>query len=319
VWNFQVAQLSLASGEEQQIYLRGVPFDSEMFSPRIVRGRDLLPSDGRAILLNNKIATDEGFQVGDEIELSIGERESTWTVVGLIVSIINQQSENVVLFDALARETGSVSRGDSVRVVSEKQDPETQERVVRDLRDAFIAEEIEPAVTQESLIRDLRDVFTARRIEPDGLESADDLHEQFKGGYDVMTYLMLAMAILAAAVGSIGLMSTMSINVVERRREIGVMRATGATSSAVAGIFVVEGVLVGVLSWLVAVPLSFPGARAFSGVIGAMLFEVPLDFTYSVFALLLWLLIVIVLSTLASLWPALGATRISVRESLAYE
>ena len=134
-----------------------------------------------------------------------------------------------------------------------------------------------------------------------------------------MTYLMLAMAILAAVVGSIGLMSTMSINVVERGREIGVMRATGAGSLTIAGIFVVEGVLLGILSWALAAPLSYPGARAFSDVIGVTLMRFPLDFSYSVFALLLWLTIVIVLSALASLWPALGATRISVRESLAYE
>ena len=72
VWDFRVAQLSLASGEEHQVYLRGVPSDSEMFSPRVVSGRGLLPDDGRAILLNSKIAADEGFQVGDEIELTIG-------------------------------------------------------------------------------------------------------------------------------------------------------------------------------------------------------------------------------------------------------
>ena len=240
VWNFRVAQLALVSGEEHQVYLRGVPSDSEMFSPQVVKGRGLLPDDGRAILLNNKIATEEGFQIGDEIELTIDGRESTWTVVGLIVSLINQQSENVVLFDVLAQETGTVGRGASVRVISARRDPRDQEELIYDLRDAFIESEMEPAVTQNDLVNDLRDVFTGQRIELEGLQSADELHELFKGGYDIMTYLMLAMAILAAVVGSIGLMSTMSINVVERGREIGVMRATGAGSSTIAGVFVLE-------------------------------------------------------------------------------
>jgi putative ABC transport system permease protein len=130
---------------------------------------------------------------------------------------------------------------------------------------------------------------------------------------------MLVMAVLAAVVGSIGLMSTMSINVVERGREIGVMRATGARSSTIAGIFVAEGVLVGVLSWLLAVPLSYPGARFFSNMVGQTVFEVPLDFSYPISGMLLWLAIVVVLSALASMWPALNATRVSVREALAYE
>ena len=132
-------------------------------------------------------------------------------------------------------------------------------------------------------------------------------------------YLMLAMAVLAALVGSVGLMSTMSINVVERGREIGVMRAIGATSVTIVGIFIAEGVLVGVLSWLIAVPLSYPGALAFNNLVSSALFQIPLDFDYSIGGVVLWLVIVVVLSALASLWPALSATQVSVREALAYE
>jgi putative ABC transport system permease protein len=311
--------LSLTSGEELDVGIWGVPPDSEMFSPRIASGRGLLPGDDHAILLNSKIAADEGFQVGDEIELTIGERESTWTVVGLILSITNGQSDNFVPFDALAQETGNVDRGGMVWVTSEKRDPEAHEELIGNLRDAFTSQDMETAENQEMLIRNLRDVFATRRIKTTDLQTADEVQQQSKGGFDIVTYLMLAMATLAAVVGSIGLMSTMSINVVERRREIGVMRATGAESSTIAGIFVIEGVLLGVLSWLFAAPLSYPISRVFSNVIGNMIFSVPLDYSYSIFGLLLWLTIVVVLSALASLWPALGATRISVRESLAYE
>jgi putative ABC transport system permease protein len=162
-------------------------------------------------------------------------------------------------------------------------------------------------------------VYKANRLKPVFFQSGGELRQQTQSQFNIITYLMLAMAVLAALVGSVGLASTMSINVVERRREIGVMRATGATSVAILGIFVVEGVLVGVLSWLLATPFSYPGARIFSGVLGQQLFEMPLDFAYSVVGLVLWLMIVTTLSALASLWPALRATQVSVRESLAYE
>jgi len=107
--------------------------------------------------------------------------------------------------------------------------------------------------------------------------------------------------------------------VVERTREIGVMRAIGASSLAIVGMFVVEGMMVGALSWLLAMPLSYPGARLFSDLIGEILLEMPLDFKYSVNGVVFWLLIVSVISALASLWPALRATKVSVREALAYE
>jgi putative ABC transport system permease protein len=297
VWDFRRAELALADGGDSEVYLRAVPADSEMFNPRIVSGRNLLPEDGQAILLNNKIATDEGFQVGDEIELTIDEQESTWTVVGLVININMNQQENFVSFDALARAIGRVNKGAVVWVMAEEHD----------------------AATQERLIRDLRDAYTAQHMEVSNLQSAHEVREMNRSSFNIITYLMLAMAILAAIVGSVGLTSTMAINVVERGREIGVMRSTGATSADIAGIFVAEGVLVGVLSWLIAAPLSYPGARLFSNLVSSTIFQLPLDFSYATGAVVVWLLAVIVLSALASLWPALNATKISVREALAYE
>jgi putative ABC transport system permease protein len=297
VWDQRGAQLSLTGDEEREVFLWGVPPDSKMFSPRILSGRGLLPGDGRAILLNSKIAADEGFQVGDEIELTISERESTWTVVGLILNVNNLQRDNFVPFGALARTTGTVNRGGVVMVMSGEHD----------------------SMAQQGLVRDLREAYTGRGMEPAGLQSADEVRQQNQAVFNAITYLMLAMAVLAAIVGSVGLMSTMSINVVERGREIGVMRAVGARSSAILGIFVVEGVMVGVLSWLFAVPLSYPGALLFNNLVGSTLFQMPLDFDYSASGMVGWLAIVIVLSALASLWPALRATQVSVREALAYE
>jgi putative ABC transport system permease protein len=296
VWDQWGAELALDSGEEREVYLWGVPPDSEMFSPRIASGRALLPGDGRAILLNSKIAADEGFQVGDEIELTIGERESTWTVVGLIINVNNMQRDNFVPFDTLARETGNFNRGGLVMVMSEEHDPATHQR----------------------LVQDLRDTYSARRMEPAILQSAAEVRQTNKTVFNAIIYLMLVMALLAAIVGSVGLMSTMTINVLERGREIGVMRAIGASSVTIIGIFIAEGMLLGVSSWLLAVPLSYPGALVFNNLVSNSL-QLPLDFDYSAGGMALWLMIVVVLSALASLWPALRATQVSVREALAYE
>jgi putative ABC transport system permease protein len=297
VWNQVPAQIALPSGEDREAYVWAIPVDSEMFSPRIVSGRALLPEDGRAILLNSKIAADEGFQVGDEIELTIGERESTWTVVGLILNVNNLQRDNFVSYDALSREIGSFNQGSLVVVMSEEHDPATHQRLVTDLRNAYDGRSMEPAI----------------------LQSIAEVRETNKIVFNAIMYLMLVMAVLAALVGSVGLMSTMSINVVERGREIGVMRAIGATSLTIVGIFIIEGVMLGVLSWLLAVPLSYPGALVFNNLVSTELFQIPLDFDYSLVGTVLWLVIVVVLSGLASLWPALSATQVSVREALAYE
>jgi len=297
VWDIRSATMEKKNGEEINGQLWGVPDGSQLFTPRIVSGRNLLPEDGRAILLNNKIAVDEDIQVGDVVTMTVGGRELTWTVVGTILNINNNQSDSFVPYDALAGEVGNVNRASFVMMLTEQQD----------------------AAAQSDLIEALRETYTANRIEPTYFQGAGEFREQIGAQFDVITYLMLMMAILAAIVGSLGLMSTMSINVIERGREIGVMRAIGATSLSVAGIFVSEGLLLGLLSWLFSVPISYPGAMAFSNVLGQELIEMSLDFKYPIGAVVLWLVIILVLSALASLWPALRATRVSVRESLAYE
>jgi putative ABC transport system permease protein len=137
--------------------------------------------------------------------------------------------------------------------------------------------------------------------------------------FNIFTYLLLAMSMLAGIVGSLGLMGTMSINVLERSREIGVMRAIGASTTAVIGIFVAEGVILGLLSAIIAIPLSYPGAEFFSAALGDLIFKLPLNFRYSTLGLAIWLAVIVLLSALASLLPALRAARISVRETLAYE
>ncbi len=297
VWNQLGANLELKNGDEREVFVWGVPPDSQIFNPRIVSGRALLPEDGRAILLNSKIAADEGFDVGDEITLNINDRESTWTVVGLILNVNNLQRDNFVPFDVLAREEGFVNQGILVMIMTEGHDP----------------------ATHQQMVQDIRSVYEANRIEPLILQSAAEVRKTNKLVFNAIVYVMLAMAILAAIVGSVGLMSTMSINVVERAREIGVMRAVGATSPIIVGIFIIEGVLVGWLSWLIAIPLSYPGALLFNNLVSQTLFKMPLDFVYSGEAIILWGIIVTGLSAIASLWPALSATQVSVREALAYE
>jgi len=294
VWKRSSIRLKLADGGERSILIVGLPPASEILHPRIVDGRRLRPGDGNAILLNSKIAFEYGITVSDEVRFDLQDRETVWTVVGLV---LNAEERSFVPFEALSRETGSRNVGWEVAVVAQAHDPDAQRQ----------------------LIDDLRSTYATHRFEVDDLTSALDNREKVQSRFGLILWILLTIALLAAGVGGIGLMGTMSINVVERRREIGVMRATGATSAAVAAIFVAEGVVVGVLSWALAVPLSYPGARVFSDTVGQALLRSPFEFAYSVEGVGLWLGAVIVISVLASLVPALRATRVSVREALAYE
>jgi putative ABC transport system permease protein len=299
VWDRRDAELVLASTSSTRlgVGVYGVPPHSQVFNPHIASGRSLLPDDGRAILLNKNIAADHDIQVGDEVTLKMAGKETTWTVVGLILNATVGQSDNFVPFDTLTQAAGSPSQGSIVMLASEGHDAQAQAR----------------------LIGALSNVYAERGIETTTFQSASQAQEKGRTFFGAILYLLLTMVIVAAIVGSLGLTGTLSINVVERRREIGVMRALGAKPSAIATIFVTEGMLVGALSWLFAAPLSYPGARVFSDAVGNAALGTRLDFSYPFGGIILWLVVVLVLSVLASLWPAVGASRVSVREVLAYE
>ncbi|MCP5101618.1 MAG: FtsX-like permease family protein, partial [Chloroflexi bacterium] len=120
-------------------------------------------------------------------------------------------------------------------------------------------------------------------------------------------------------VGSIGLAGTMGMNVLERTREIGVMRAIGAVDLEIIKSVVIEGMMIGLISWSMAVVLSFPISSVLLNIIGQAMLdgEIPLKITMDGF--LIWLGVVILLSVVASIVPARSAARLTIREVLAYE
>jgi putative ABC transport system permease protein len=294
-WDIREASLKMPGGEEKFTQLWALPPDSSMFHFNIAAGRSLLPGDDRAILINRKVAQENGLHVGDTVTLVINGRESEWTIAGLIINMNNGQRDSFVPLQALTRVMGSVNHTTSVAVSLAQGDPVSEKAAIDQLQEKFIAEGLNPAnVIGVNLIR-----------------------ETNKYQFNLLVNILLTMAVLAAIVGSLGLAGTMSINVMERKREIGMMRAIGAASPTVAGIFIGEGLLIGVISWLLAIPFSIPGGILMDGALSEAI--VPVNFAFSIQGAFTWLVIVSVLAVIASLWPAIRATRISVRESLAYE
>ncbi len=296
-WSLYGATLNLPE-EERAVQVWGVPPDSDLFHPRIVAGRALLPTDQRALLLNQKIAREESLHVGDEVTLTLQGQETTWTIVGLIFNLNNRQRDNFVPLPALGRVLHSAPGGNLALVrATAAVDAEGQERLARQLK----------AYYQEA------------GLDVGGYDTAAAALDRNRNAHRIILALLFMMTCLTALVGSLGLISTLSINVVERRREIGMLRAIGATTPSILRIFVSEGVFLGLASTFFALPLSYPGARLLSQLVGEALFSGTLAFHYSFTGCVLWIGLVMALSALASLWPALQATRVSVRQALSYE
>jgi putative ABC transport system permease protein len=149
--------------------------------------------------------------------------------------------------------------------------------------------------------------------------TSDELQGNATFGLDTLTIFLLIMSGLTALVGSISLTGTMGMNVLERTREIGVMRAIGATDHQVKKLVIVEGVFIGLVSWFFSIILAFPISYLMSYVINISLFGISGEFSYTFEGFILWLGIVIVLSVFASILPANNAAKLTIREVLAYE
>jgi putative ABC transport system permease protein len=135
-----------------------------------------------------------------------------------------------------------------------------------------------------------------------------------------MIYVFLiVMSSVLAAVGGLGLMTTMSLNVLERRREMGVLRAIGAAPRMVWLIVVTEAVATATLSWALAALVAWPFSRTLANLLVRGLFRTSLDFVFEPSGLLVWLSVCVLLAAVASLLPAWHASRCPVREAIAYE
>jgi putative ABC transport system permease protein len=127
--------------------------------------------------------------------------------------------------------------------------------------------------------------------------------------------MLVSAAVLLAAIGGLGLASMMTIAVVERTREIGVMKAIGAVPGVIIRMIVAEGLFVAGLSWIASILASLPLIYGI-GRLGASIFGMPLPFILAWPAALFWLGLVMTISVLASIVPALRASRLVVRQAL---
>jgi putative ABC transport system permease protein len=138
------------------------------------------------------------------------------------------------------------------------------------------------------------------------------------GHMEVPARMLVAASVVIVLVGALGLASMMTVNMLERTREIGVMKAIGATPATVVRIIAGEGLFIAGASWifaaLIALPLTWILGTAARAAHGA-----PLAFTFSISAGAIWLGLVLVIAITASAVPALRAARLVVREALAYE
>ncbi len=280
--------------------LVGIPADSEMYQPLIVAGRWLEPGDGQVLVMSKETADDNNIQLGDTVTLDLAELgDHDWQVVGLYQMIFGGSFSSDTVYapqEAVFEAVKKLQQGSQ----------------------AYVRTRFHDADYAAAANAKLKDMYTGRNINVFYSQTKHETRQQANSTFAITTTMLMFLAIIVALVGGIGLMGSLSISVVERTREIGVMRAIGARSATIMGMFVMEGILQGLLSWAISAPVSFVLGYPLANALGQTMFEANLDYQYNYGAVIIWLVTTLIISTLASILPARNATQIKVQDSLAY-
>lgn len=262
----------------------------------LLAGRWLSPQDTDAVVINHMVLNQAPrTAVGDRITLSLGGRPTTWRVVG-IVEEVGASGVAYVTSEAFARAAGTPGRTRMLRIATSAASAQERTDVIR-----AIEQRLEQAQVSVEAVIPLAVLRTAM---------GDHVV--------VLIRMLLAMAALMVVVGMLGLASTMSTNVLERTREIGVLKTIGATPGRIGKLIVGEALLVAFASWISALVLSVPLTALVGTTVGLLSFRVRLPLVVDPVAVLSWLTLAALTAVIATLLPARRASRITVSSALGH-
>jgi len=288
--------------ESENYNLFGMVPESPFVDPVMVEGTWLPPysrNDRFNIVVPSTMLEEEpDLGVGSTLRLKLGQNEEDFTIVGILDTNGQPADDLYAYFETVSRFRGT---------------PNQTNYLLMDVADNVSSTSYRPLADQ------IIDYLEDRGFIVGGTFLTNDIINSITSGFNSLVIMLLGMAVLVAIVAGLGLAGTMSLNVLERTREIGVMRAVGAGSNAIRLMYVGEGILIGVLSFVIALPLSIIGTILFSNVLGIVLFGSPLTIIFTPLGVIVWAAIVFSVSSVASITPANRASQISIREAISYE
>jgi len=298
-WQFLSSELLYPDGlVAENVFLLAPPAESNLINPLIAAGRWIRKDDVRKLAISEKVLDFyPNLKPGDDVLLKVKGREEAWQVVGIFKFVGNEGVLAYAPYEYISQISDLANRSLSFRVVTDQHDRAYQD------------------VMAEKLDHFFRDRGFKVRNSESGLASLDTAAESL----DTLVVFLLIMAILTAIVGAMGLTGTMGMNVLERTREIGIMRAIGADDRAVMWTVIAEGFVIGSISFVLAIILSIPFTYLLSTIVSLAVFETPIDVVFTYVGYAIWFGLVLLLSVVGSILPARNAARLTIREVLAYE
>jgi putative ABC transport system permease protein len=283
--------------ETSTIWAQGIDPSSGSFVFDYEAGAGWQDDPGRAgVVLSSSFAEALAKELGDKVVLTAGGQDAEFEIIG----IVSFPSDAIFVdWQVLARLAGFM---------------DSQGEPVASAMLARLKEQDASVEQVDDVIDQISEVMLAEGITA---SYGNQVQDAENSASEVMTFGMIfgMTAAVMAAVGAIGLLAALSMAVFERQKEIGVMRSIGAGSITVAGQFLVEGIVVGLAAWVVGVPLAYLFSK---GLVAMLPFGIS-DIPFAPISLLVGLIGILIVATISSLWPSIGAARKTVSEIIRYQ
>lgn len=289
------------AGSMPQDDTRRLVIESNNFE--IESGRMLEPSDTFKVVVGNNYAHrdvfDRPIQVGDQLDINGVKFE----VAGVLkrLGTAEGRDRSIVINEDVMRDLFNKSESYNM-IVAQVNEPEEVERVVEQI---------------EQKLRRSRDVEEGK--EDFSVQSSVSFIESLNSILSIVQSVLVGIAGISLLVGGIGIMNTMYTSVLERTKEIGIMKAIGARNEDILGIFLVESGMLGMVGGLIGIILGMGLAKIVeigaTAALGSTLLKADFSWTLILGALLFSFIV----GSLSGLLPAMQAANLKPVDALRYE
>ncbi len=301
---------SVSKGSETKYeFIMGFPLDAQTLIEetqgyKILEGRDLKSGDKYKALVGYNYEYGDIFskplKVGDKI--TIGKNSQEITIVGIMKKIGNPYDDaSVILPYDTTKELLNIT--DTVDVIVVQTKPgENVDTVAENIKSALRKDRGEKVGEEDFRV-----------------QTSEQLLQSFNSIFGIIQAVFIGIAAISLVVGGVGIMNTMYTAVLERTREIGIMKAVGAKNSNILSLFLIESGILGLVGGAIGVLLGVLLGVSASFIAGQALGTNLLKAYFPWYLLVGALLFSFVVGCASGVLPAIQASKLKPVDALRYE
>lgn len=294
-----------------KVNLTELSADSTMLNFPIIEGRWLSKNENEIVVSQLVINKLPHLKIGMPLTIEVKGKSIEKTLVGVVKVLgrpkvythsvlpehLNriQPNKNTNINNNASKQVNN--RFNGVFVIAKQQDKENLNQLKNTLRNV--------ADKKGLYVSSIRTVW-------EGLKVIED-------HFDIIFSLMMLLTVIIVFIASNGIMLTMTTNIVERTKEIGILKAIGGTNVQLAKMILCESCVIAILAWVIACVVTLPISYCVTYWLGILLIKTPLPIALNGNVFLYALPLMICITALVSIIPMRQVVKLSVREALLYE